>query len=94
MPTLNLTIVAGADDGYSNSASILSNLSTELRVGTISDETHDAFLRFVDVTIPAGASITTAYLVYTDAGGALPASFASRLYLNDADDATPPHHPR
>lgn len=90
MPTLNISVIAGADDGHSSDDGTINELSPEVIVGTVGAVHFDGFFRFVNVAIPPGATINVAYLTYTDAGGADPATFTSFIYLNAADNATAP----
>lgn len=90
MTILNLSVGAGADDGYSTSGGLFNVLSDELKVGFEGVDLWDSFYRFVDVTIPQQATIDVAYLTYVDVGGAGPATFQSRIYLNDTDNAVAP----
>ncbi|MFC0626174.1 PKD domain-containing protein [Kribbella deserti] len=78
MPTLDLALAAGTDDlSWSTAAgiSIFSTTATVLRAGDASPTDLDrcVLVRFDNVTIPAGATITTAYLTVKPAGINAPA---------------------
>jgi hypothetical protein len=62
MPTINVSTVAGADDGFAD-ASTLYNTQTYVEMGNDATVSYDAYFRFV-CSIPAGATITSAYLYY------------------------------
>lgn len=73
MATLDLSLAAGADDlSWSTAAgiSIFSTTATVLRIGDASGTDLDrcVLVRYDGVTIPAGATITTAYLTVEPAG--------------------------
>lgn len=90
MPILDISVIAGTDDGVSSDMESFNEIGQDVTVGTVDGDHYDSFFRFRNVTIPQGATIDVAYLTYVDAGGADPATFTSRIYLNDVDDATVP----
>lgn len=77
MRVLDLQIVLGADDGFSSTTPIggtpvclLSNFN-EIRIGisTVIGSEQDGIMRFLNVTIPPGATITEAHLtIHTISG--------------------------
>ena len=89
MATFSTKIVAGADDGSTDSGSSTLNITAPtIIVGTLGG-TQNAFLRYPAVTIPQGATITAATLTFKAAFtvSSLP---AFTIYLNNVDNATAP----
>lgn len=81
---------ASGDDSTWNSVdwnNNLDNLGFGLYAGSWS--THSAF-RFVNVSLPAGATITTAFIRFTANGNQSGTPVHANCYFNDVDDATAP----
>ena len=89
MATLEVSVVAGADDGYSDSAGGFTPALNNNVVGNIS-AVFDMWLRFLNVTVPVGATITSAYLEVYGFHNVNSIDVVSNIYANDADDATLP----
>lgn len=96
MPTLDLTITAAGDDGFSTTAGAgtFNNTDPEVTIGEqMGVPQNGAFLRFLNVTIPQGSVVNVAYLTYVETApdGVDPAtSFRSNFFGNDADNAAAP----
>lgn len=70
MPTLNILIATGADDGnYRQDGNGFTNSDGFLYLGSISGIPHRAFFRFQNVTIPPGSTITAASIRFVDSAG-------------------------
>lgn len=89
MPTLDLSITASADDGYwREDAVTFDNSGTLLNSGAAGGAGSDIniFMRFVNVTIPPGATITAAYLTVNMVSG--DTGTLHNIYAEDADNPT------
>lgn len=90
MPTLDLSITAGADDGESRASGAFDAAASRTALGLSQSVAIDAFYRFVNVTIPSGATIDVAYLTYVEFGSQNLGSILLNIYMNDVDDAVAP----
>ena len=78
---------ASGDDGYrSSSINLTAGVAT---FGNVGASCH-AFIRFVDVTIPQGSIITTAYIHFTAGTSDSGTAVNTNIYFNDIDDAIAP----
>ena len=87
MTTLDLQVSASTDDAYERGNGTFDDTATTIRVtsnSNSSNQFHGA-CRWDNVTVPAGATIDTAYIeMYVDTTGADDPNFT--LYGNDEDD--------
>lgn len=88
--TLDLTVGASLDDGWSTGVPQFDATSTSLYVG-VGATAVDSFARYTNVTIPGGATIQSAYItanqnLATHDG----AGVKTNIYLEDADTAVAP----
>jgi hypothetical protein len=99
MTTLNLQIVAGADDGIAvDVLTVLQTFDNTADGAVGHDDTTQApfttnyypFWRFVSVTIPQGATINSATLGLTQASAVAYGSANATIYGNDVDNAAQP----
>lgn len=93
MATITSQILAGADDGtwHNEGAGSISAGSSLIRIGDADslDFNRSAWLRFTNITVPAGATITAASIQVRAVGlsGAIP---AMTIDGNDIDNAVAP----
>ena len=76
-------------DGHPEGASIWKT-NSYLRVGESGGVTFNSFMRFPNITIPAGAIITSAVVRFIAYETAYQAGAKSKCYLNNVDDAVAP----
>ena len=90
-PTVDYQVgTSTANDGYYYS-STLSNNDIYEYIGQISTYPSHAYLLFPGVTVPNGATITTAYLSgYAGSVGGVATNVRTVISMNDADNATVP----
>ena len=70
MTTLDLQVVADADDTSHTSAGAWSGTSNFLVIGRTGGSGRDSSLRFTAATIPQGATIDVAYMIFVAAANA------------------------
>ena len=87
MPTMNLTIATGTDDGFGYAAVTLDNTDTVVFFGDDGDESH-AFFRFATDADLAGATIDSAEIVLYYDGGAATITFD--VVAADSDNPAAP----
>lgn len=89
MTTLEISVAASADDGYSTS---VGNFSSDTIVDLVgnTDRVFDSFYRFLNVTVPQGATIVAAYLEVIASSSAALANVLTNIYADDTDDAVAP----
>ena len=88
MTDFNLKIAANPDDGYSSAANFNNDaVSIGMGYGSV---TQDAFFRFSGVTIPKGATITTAILRFNCRFARSGTTFRTNIHVEDADDPAAP----
>lgn len=81
---------AGGDDGYTKqSTSYFSNSTNALYLGTYTDD-YDCFLRFPNIVIPVGSTVTSAILTLYDYVTEPAQNPGGTIYMNDEDDAVAP----
>jgi len=80
--------VAG-DDGYWVSGIALIDNALNLYIGN-NGAGYNSFIRFANVTIPAGATITSAFIRFTSYSSKSGVTVNAACYFNDADDASVP----
>jgi len=81
---------ASSDDGYWHSVSFQSDwlfFGNETGEGVV---IAHLFVRFPNVTIPVGATITSAYVRFTASSNKSGTTCNANVYFNDEDDATAP----
>lgn len=83
-------ILTGLDDGYSYSLPYFSADGTACYFGNISGYSADVFLRFDNVSIPAGAEISSAVVRFTADGASAGATCNVQIYFEDEDDPDAP----
>jgi hypothetical protein len=94
MPTLDLQVSDNADDSYyrtnSGGTPSLSNNANDIMAGRFGDDEKAAGsqMRFLNVTIPQGATIDTAYLTLHSDNGNSSTTVNSKIRGVDADNAT------
>jgi hypothetical protein len=87
--SISSSIASGGDDSYTLDASIFTNSATFMRAGRVDMQTNT---RFLNVTIPPGATIDSANISYrafnnNTSGGT---SVKTIIQAEDADNATAP----
>lgn len=89
MTALSLTIAANADDGFARAPSAFNASSVQVGDSGAAQFDNGSFFRYLNVTIPNGATITSATLTLraTNTPAAYP---ATTLSLDAADNATAP----
>lgn len=65
MPTINVSPAASGDDGHDWNDSGFSAIATSLSLGDSGGVGYQGFVRFPNVTVPQGATITTAKIQFT-----------------------------
>jgi hypothetical protein len=90
MAVLDVSVVAGADDGRSNDAGVFASGIEFLTAGQVGAAIYDSFMRFDGVTIPQGSTIVAAYLEVVAVGGGGFPSCLTNIYADDSDDAVAP----
>lgn len=92
MPTLNILIATGADDGvYRLNAGAFDNSSTSFTYIGYNGVSFGAFLRFQNITIPPGSTITAASVRFVPASsrsGTCPLILTGELALNPSAAAS------
>ena len=81
--------VVSGDDGYFFGTS-LSNNSIQLFIGNTTGNSINIFIRFPNVTIPAGAAISEAYIRFTSINTQSNTTLNENCYFNDIDNAVAP----
>jgi len=87
------SVVWGTDDGYTvETSSTFDNTSQSFEVGERAGGpgAENAFMRFRNVTVPNGATITAAHIEIVATGGTTTGSVVSNIYADDIDDAVAP----
>jgi len=89
-PPVSITAypAASADDGYYYIS--WNNNFVDLALGDISGNNAYMFLRFQNVSVPQGATITEAYIRFTAYSNKTGTPVLTKIYFNDADNATAP----
>jgi len=77
------------DDGFRGSVSGFNNSAQFIYFGEFG-ETANGFVRFVNVTIPQGSTITNAYIRFTSYNSESGTAVNTNVYFNNVDDATAP----
>lgn len=88
MPTLNLQVGAGADDGHSHGSSF-SNSASSAQVGRTFED-YDAFFRFTGVSGLSGATISDATLTLVNFWESTGNNRDFRIYCDDSAAPTAP----
>ncbi len=89
MALFSSKIVASGDDGYMSGPGF-DTTSVFIEVGVIAGDDNNAFLRYQNVSIPQGATITNATLTFTARATNSSALPSFRIFLNDVDNAVAP----
>lgn len=90
MTALNISVAVDADDGYSREGTQWGGGDTEIHVGRLDNYAWDGFFRFVNVTIPQGATIDSAILRIVASTTRAVDTALTDLVGEDADNATAP----
>ena len=85
--TLDLQVSASADDAIKNDAPAFDNTNSTDRFGQQGGEVGDNVNRYLNVTVPQGATIDVAYQTYTPFNTRSSTTVLSNLLLEDVDDA-------
>jgi len=89
MTELIRQVSASADDGYISSSGSFNNTNAYLVIGRYESYTK-IFVRFLNMTIPKGATIDSAILTLKAYATDAAVPVLVRLYFNDIDDAVAP----
>jgi len=89
-PPVSITVypAASGDDGYYYSA--WNNNFADLLLGDFGGYNGYVFLRFPNVTVPQGATISEAYITFTAYSNKTGTPVLTKIYFNDSDNATAP----
>ena len=89
---MDLAIAASGDDGYSATGDTFNSTSILIAAGTTGGgDVLDAWLRFLNVTIPQGSTIKTAVLTLkAQAAGGTVTNIRTKIFGDDSDNATAP----
>ncbi len=85
MTTLDLQVVADADDTSHTSAGAWSGTSNFLVIGRTGGSGRDSSLRFTAATIPQGATIDVAYMIFVAAANASGTDALTDIRTHDHD---------
>jgi|GEM_PF-3663811 len=80
----------GGDDGYFTTADAFDNSGNQLFLGAPGGTATHNFYRFPSVTIPAGSTITLAYVRVTSSSNESGTTCNVNCYFNNVDDAIAP----
>ncbi len=87
-PTLDLQVSANTDDCYDNGTTTVTNSGANIAWGKNGGVVYDSGIRFLNVTVPNGATITSAYVTFTCYTGSFSATTCNaNCYGEDADNA-------
>jgi hypothetical protein len=84
--TLNLQVGALADDAYANNVSAFGNVTDFIFAGVTSGTAFSSSCRFTSATIPVGATIDTAVVLFVAKNDQSGTTVYTNIYCEDADD--------
>jgi len=93
MTVLVVSVAASADDGYGSAAASFDAAGTYWKVGRediSGQKSHYPFCRFLNVTIPQGSIISSAYLEVVANANSAYTAVKTKVAANDADSPAAP----
>jgi hypothetical protein len=88
--TVTYQVAASGDDGHTRNAFAFFSLSNNGILGSSAGAPTKTWLRFVNVSVPNGATINAAHIEYKAYSSKSADSCITRMYFNAGDDAAAP----